>query len=450
MFVATSISHAQSIVRAGAAQVKITPPDGTPMAGYYSVRLSTGVHDDLYSKAIVVESGGAKAAFVSLDLITTTRELTEKARVEIERATKIPGANVMIGATHAHTGPVVWSGSTRDIAVGGSGDAAKRYFDTLPRLIAQSVKEADDKLVPVTVSAGMGHQEQLAFNRRFHMKDGTVGWNPGKLNPSILRPAGPIDPEVGVLAFEAADKKLLASYVNFAMHLDTVGGQKISADYPHVLAKHLSGVKGEQMVTLFATGCCGNINHVDVTWPAPQTSNEEAYRIGTILAGEVLKTYSRTQPVTAGPIGTRREMVKLPLAEIGSVSAAEATIGRIGKPDPPKFLEQVDAFKTVDVAAKKGKPYEVEVQVIALGDDVAWVSLPGEIFVELGIAIKQASPFKYTFIAELANGSIGYIPDRKAFVEGNYEVVSSRVAAGSGELLVEAAARMLRDLHKSR
>ena len=98
----------------------------------------------------------------------------------------------------------------------------------------------------------------------------------------------------------------------------------------------------------------------------------------------------------------------------------------------------------LDVAARDGKPWEVEVQVIALGDQVAWVSLPGEIFVELGLAIKKASPFPHTLIAELANGSIGYIPDKPAYPQGNYEVVSARCAEGSGEMLVEAAVRLLR------
>src|SRR5688572_31140096 len=104
----------------------------------------------------------------------------------------------------------------------------------------------------------------------------------------------------------------------------------------------------------------------------------------------------------------------------------------------PKFLDRVKAFKVLDIAAREGKPHEVEVQVIALGNELAWVSLPGEIFVELGLAIKKASPFRHTMIAELANGSIGYIPDRQAYPQGNYEVVSARCAEGSGELLVEA------------
>ena len=106
----------------------------------------------------------------------------------------------------------------------------------------------------------------------------------------------------------------------------------------------------------------------------------------------------------------------------------------------------MNAFKVLDVAAREGKPQEVEVQVIALGDDLAWVSLPGEIFVELGLAVKKASRFRHTIIAELANGSVGYVPTRKAFEQGNYEPVSARCVHGSGEKLAETAARLLAEL----
>lgn len=107
----------------------------------------------------------------------------------------------------------------------------------------------------------------------------------------------------------------------------------------------------------------------------------------------------------------------------------------------------VQALKVLDVAAQNGKPHEVEVQVITLGKDVAWVSLPGEVFTELGLAIKQDSPFATTIIAELANGLLGYIPSRRAYPQGNYEVVSARCGPGSGELLVDAAVKLLKELH---
>jgi hypothetical protein len=145
-------------------------------------------------------------------------------------------------------------------------------------------------------------------------------------------------------------------------------------------------------------------------------------------------------------------MVELPLAPVsaGELAAAKQVIAdvRAEKKPAPKFLDQVQAFKAADVAARLGKPLAVEVQVISLGDDLAWVSLPGEIFVQLGLAVKAGSPFKQTMIAELANGAIGYVPTRVAYSQGNYEVVSARCAAGSGERLVDAALKQLRGQFK--
>jgi hypothetical protein len=435
-------------LRAGVASVVINPAMGTPMAGYYSPRAAAGVHDDLHAKAIVLEKDGVKAAMVSCDLLTLPRSIVVEARRIIESTAKIPADHVMISATHTHTGPTLPMGSARDPSEGGEAQRVDQYAATLPELIARAVKAADAALAPVAVFIGHGREEHLSFNRRYFMRDGTVGWNPGKLNSNIVKPAGPIDPDVPAVYFQSPDGRPIATYVNFAMHLDTVGGTNLSADYPGALAELLGRIKGPQMLTIFTTGTCGDINHVDVSTRDAQHGPEEAARIGTVLAGEVLKTYARLTPVEPpGAIRVRSEIVKLPLADISGedIDAARKTAVKFGK-DAPKFLERVNAYKVIDVAARQGKPLEVEVQVIALGDEVAWVSLPGEIFVELGLAIKERSPFKHTIIAELANGSIGYIPTKRAYAEGNYEPVSARCAAGSGEMLVETAVRLLKEI----
>jgi hypothetical protein len=257
-----------------------------------------------------------------------------------------------------------------------------------------------------------------------------------------------VDPSVPTVLFESLEGKPVATYVNFAMHADTTGGPRISADYPGALSRVLAAVKGPEMLTVFTIGTAGDVNHLKVAWAGPQTSPAEAQRLGTILAGAVLRAYTDLAPVPDGAIRVRREVVGLPLAEIrpGDLDRARAVKARIGGKDEPTFLETVDAYKVLDVEARRGKPIQVEVQVIAVGDRVAWVSLPGEVFVELGLAIKAASPFPVTAIAELANGAIGYIPTRQAWPQGNYEVISARCGPGSGEILVETAVRLLREI----
>ncbi len=436
-------------LRVGTAAVRITPPNAIPMAGYYSTRLAEGIHDDLNAKAIVFEQDGARVALVALDLVSLARPTVEEARRIIARTTGVPAAAVMISATHSHTGPLLQSDSTRNSAYGGDTDIARTYTLALPARIAEAVRLAESALAPAKLSAGTGREESLPFNRRFVMKDGSVGWNAGKLNPAIVRPAGPVDPAVPIVYAETPDGRPIATYVNFAMHLDTVGGLKFSADYPFTLAQILGRVKSPEMLTLFTIGCAGDINHVNTGIKDPQKGPVEAARIGTVLAGEVLKTYTRLAPVATAAPRVRSALVKLPLAPIaaGDIDKARSLLARLGGKDDPKFLEKVWAFKVLDVFGRDGQPLEVEVQVIALGRDLAWVSLPGEIFVELGLAIKAGSPFPHTILAELANGSIGYIPTRRAYAEGNYEPVSARCTTGSGELLVETALRLLAELH---
>jgi neutral ceramidase len=438
-------------LRIGAAAVVINPPEGTPLAGYYSERGSKKVLDDIYAKAIVLEVGDTKAALVVCDLISLPRHVVTEARRQIEAATKIPGAHVMLSATHTHTGPVLARESALDELVGATSDLGRRYTDKLPELIAKCVADADKKLAPARASAAHGQENGISFNRRFHMKDGTVSWNPAKRHPDIIRPAGPIDPDVGVVYFDTAKNAPIATYVNFALHPDTVGGEGVSADYPGVLSKLLSEFRGPEMLTMFANGCCGNINHRDIRWLDAQKGPREAHRIGTLLAAAVLRTTPEMKPLPVATLRIKSEIVKLPLAPVTNddVTSAREVVKRVKDPKTT-FLEKVKAFQVLDVASRGGKPWEVEVQVIALGDQVAWVSLPGEIFVELGLAIKKSSPYPHTLIAELANGSIGYIPDKSAYPQGNYEVVSARCAEGSGEILVEAVGRLLREMQNAK
>jgi hypothetical protein len=433
---------------AGAAQVDITPPVGCPMAGYYALRGAEGTHDPLLAKAIVFEKDGVRVALVGLDLIATTFNMVAEARKQIEERTGIPGKHVMISATHSHTGPVLSDGKPRDAAFGGGTKIAIDYMAELPKKIADAVKKADVSRVPAVVRHGIGKEDDLAFNRRFHMLDGSVGWNPGKKNPKIVRPAGPTDPTVPVVSVETADGKPLAVYVNFAMHLDTVGGLYYSADYPATVSDAVAKAKGAGVVTLFTIGTAGDINHINVNSAAVQKGHVEAARIGTRLAGEVLRTWERLEPAAVDAIRASHEMIDLPLADVtdAEYAAAKLVVEQVkaeAKP-APKFLDQVQAFKAMDVTNRLGKPLAVEVQVISLGDDVAFVSLPGEIFVQLGLDIKFASPFKNTVVAELANGSIGYVPNRVAYPQGAYEVVSARCAVGSGEKLVDSAVKQLR------
>jgi hypothetical protein len=247
----------------------------------------------------------------------------------------------------------------------------------------------------------------------------------------------------------------LATSVNYALHLDTVGGTEFSADYPFTLSALLAQAKGLEMLTLFTIGTAGNINHFDVSNNRPQQGHTEASRIGTVLAAAVLRTLEHMQPAGLGPLQVKREIVKLPIRPLkpGEVEKGRTLIDQALRTNQETedipFLDMVNAYRAVSLDEYKGRPIETEVQVITLGDQVAWVGLPGEVFVELGMAIKLASPFPVTSVIELCNDMIDYIPNRKAYVEGAYEVITARCQPGSGEVLVDAASRLLADAYQT-
>mgnify|MGYP005853010211 CR=1 FL=1 len=449
---ANLLADSPSEVRVGVASVDITPPMGIPMAGYYHPRGADGVWDPLFCKAMVLESKAACAAFVALDVIGVTRSITDEARAAIESATGIPADRVMVSATHAHTGPELANRSQYSRNIGGQNPLAVEYTEALPAKIAASVRLAHERLQPAKLAAAKGLCEGLTFNRRYFMRDGRVGWNPGKLNPDIVMPSGPADPEVGVFYVlpEGFDdpRRALATYVNFAMHPDTCGGTKISADWPGALSRVLAAYHGTNHLTLVGNGTCGNLNHLDCGWHWPQNTGAEGHRIGTVLGAAVFQAYKSLQPISIGPVRARAEIVELALPDVtpDEVEEARQTLAAVKDDRGANFMKQVRAYRALDVAGREGRPHRVEVQVIALGPDVAWVGLPGEVFVELGLAIKKRSPFRHTFVVELANECIGYIPDRRSYAEGNYEPESARCAAGSGERLVEVAVKLLREL----
>lgn len=440
-------------LKLGVAAVPLNPPRGIGLAGYYHARAHEGALDDLLAKATVLDDGTTRAAIVVCDLISMPKWIAVEARKRVETRTGIPGSNILIAATHTHTAPVLFRDWLRDETDGGGQQVSRDYSGTLPQVIADAVDAANERRQSVRVSVGKEHEPQLAHNRRFWMRDGSVGWNPGKLNANIIRPAGPIDPEVGVFYTETVAPKPapVLTFVNYALHPDTTGGTRLSADYPGALARALALYKGPDMLTLFANGTCGNINHIDVRSAGAQKGPEESVRLGTILAAAVLKAYPRLQPLTNhGPLRVRSEIVKLPLPPFTPEQLEQARFDVRTATDKTRdgFMKLVRAHRVLDTAAREGKPLEVEMQIIALGRDVAWVAWPGEIFVELGLSVKAGSPFAHTYNVELANGAIGYIPNKSAYPEGNYEVESARVAEGAGEMLVTSALRMLGNLAK--
>jgi neutral ceramidase len=445
LFSLCGIASAQTL-SLGTAQVDITPPAGSAMAGYYVTREAQGTHDPLHAKAMALSDGPTELIVVACDLVSLPREQSEAARFLIHEKIGIDPTHVMVTATHDHTTPVILTVPTRYQLSARTAALARDYTASLPAKIADAAIAAHAALQPVHVFAGVGSDASLGFNRRYFMQDGTVGWNPPKLDPAVRKPAGPVDTGIPVVYFEdAATSRPLAAYVNFGVHQDTTGGLAWSGDYSYTLGRVLQLAKGDKFFTLFTIGAAGNVNHLDPHRPGPQQGFEEAARIGATLAGDVLKTIQTAEAITDVTLRVSDDVLKIPVPSYTDAKVAEAV--RIqatqGTSQQAPFLDMVRAARVMENAARRGRPFDAEVQVFTLGSKIAIVGFPGEMFAEFGLELKEDSPFPMTVLSELANGAYVYIPNRIAYDEGNYEPTAARLPAGSGELLMQSAERQL-------
>lgn len=453
-----SASNDAPAIHAGVAVTNITPPEK-----YSQYRgESTGALTPLKTKAIVFEQGNQQAALVVCDLIRITRDLSAAVRTVASQKTSIPYSNIIVTATHTHTGPAYRDDLAEYVRKQAKGTLTKddrsSYPAQLIHNVAQAVIDAQKAVEPVQLQSVVGQAKGISFNRRFLMKDGRVLMNPGVENPNIVRPVGPIDPDVTTLMIrQAANNGPMAALTVFANHLDTVGGTKYSADYPYYMAKALKEELGEEFVSVFGLGTCGDINHVDVSsTPSPTTQ-----KIGQTLAQTVSQNLPNLKSLQQPSLAMRSRTIHAPMQEY---SADELTWAKSGSEEPfyHKRRANFRRFKILSLEKKRNRGLAVpptiatepwtlplEVQVIRLSADAAVVAIPGEVFVELGLAIKKASPFAVTQVIELANSNVYYVPTRKAFQQGSYETINSRIAPGGGEMLVDTANEMLEELYNN-
>ncbi len=438
----------------GVAVADITPPVGWRQAGGYHEAISRGVQDPLFAKALVFGQGASRGALVVLDLCSIGREVSDPLRKRASALSGIPVEHIVVSATHTHGGPeyygVLWD-VWREATIEKHGTdihAKEDYVGRLIERVAQAVAQADRARRPVTVEHGIPRAPGIPFNRRFLMKDGVVKMNPGKGSQEALRAMGPVDEDLPFVLFrDPATKMPLFSLTSFAMHVAVHGGDRFSADFPGRLQAALQESWGRDFISVFAEGAAGDVNHVDVRSEAPQASATEPERIGRALGKAVLEGVPQFKSEAAPAFSASIGRVDVPIRDVTPEETARARQVLSLKWVPqPGFLVMVEAYRilwTEQLRRRDGAAVREEVQVFRLGEELAVVALPHEIFVELGLEIRRRSPFKTTLIVSLANDVDFYVPTRRAFAEGGYEVATSPYLPGGGELLVEEAVRRL-------
>ncbi len=471
-------------MKAGFAERDITPEAGMERPGGYGKAFHDGeVHDPCKVRAAVFDGGQRRAALVGVDALAVPRHLVQAAREGIGEACGFPPEAVLIGASHTHSGGPTCMVQPRQfdhasppvqrLAYEESSCADPAYLERVREALVEAVAEADHGRLDVRISVGSGHEDRAPHNRRWRMQNGLSYSHPGKGNPEIVHPAGPIDPEVGVLAAWDDQDRLLGCVVNFACH-GTTGPGGTSADWIAYLERTIRGVMGEGAIVVFLNGACGDVTQVNnVSMDANEFGEWSARFVGQRVGAEALKVLASAQPGDVAPVAFRADVLRIPRRRPSPerlqrarqiVDRGPAEAKRPGLDDGlEESLTGADAAdpaisRTDWIFAKETlllealleweSEAEVEVQALQIGPAV-FLANPAELFCQLGLELKASSPFHFTFPVELANGCVGYVPTEDAFGPhgGGYETrltAYSNLDVTAGTQIVEALRALAR------
>jgi hypothetical protein len=421
----------------------ITPDPGMQMPGGFFKRTGKGVRDRCLAVACVAHDGERTVALVGIDTLFITRAITDAARRAIFQATKIPGDAVLVGANHTHSGGPITS------CLGCDADAA--YEARVERGIVAAVTAAWGSLHAAEIGVGTGQEAGISFNRRFLMRDGREITHPGTPgtphHADIVAPAGPIDPDVGVLAARTPGGKVTGVVVSFACHSTVVGGDQFSPDYAGYLRKHLQAHFGAATPVVFLLGPCGDITQVDNLSAHVQFGPDYADMMGMKLAGEAARVIRRLAWLKEARVAAAAQIVPLSIRPEPDPDRERPPFGLGGDNSKEQRIEAVYAEERRLVAEERRRTPQIaaEVQAVRIGP-LGVVSNGAEYFCEYGLRIKKASRHPFTWVASLANEWLGYVPTAQAFVAGGYEprtARSSKLAIDAGQRILETSLKAL-------
>ncbi len=446
-------------MKAGFAEADITPTIGMEQPGGYGKAYHGSVHDPCKVRAAVFDDGRSRIAVIGVDAVGIHREMVQDARREIARLTGIPPGAVLICASHSHSsGPIFGvrpgeydqaSPLVQKLAYEQSTMVNVEYYARVRGQVVAAACQADAARVEARCGVGRGSEGRVSFNRRFHMANGLTWTHPGQNNPDIVAPAGPIDPEVGVIGAWDKQGNLLGCLVNFACHATTNPGG-ISANYIYYLEQTIRGTFGPKAVVVFLAGASGDVTQVDNRSPTANPDGERwARRVGGNVGAEAVKALATLQSGTLAPIEAKSVVLKIPRRRPG-LERVRQCLELVQKDQKNVDATEWTFAKEIvllDAALARQPVAEVEVQALQIGPAVL-IANPAEFFCQLGLDIKAKSRFAFTFPVTLANGCVGYVPTEEAFGPhgGGYETrltSYSNLEITAGPQIVAAAVDLI-------
>ncbi|MEQ1826791.1 MAG: neutral/alkaline non-lysosomal ceramidase N-terminal domain-containing protein [Pirellula sp.] len=419
-------------LRAGAATSNITPPLGELVVGGFSPLPADEVHDELHARAIVLDDGKTKIAFVICDNVGIPREVFDNAKQQIAESTGIPIENQLMSATHTHSATSARSSNAMVYET-----KLNEYQRFLANRIADSVRIAYKRLEPAKVGWGSFQEPSQLFNRRWYVVEEADRRNPFggvdhvRMNPGasgLIRPAGPVDPQVFFFSVQSANGRPIAVLANYSLHY--VGGvpaRSISADYFAVFAHHLEkllGVEGSEkpFVGILTNGTSGDVNNINFL---DRSARYEPYKkmqaVGQLIASRVHESLKNIAYHDQLKLAAKSEelLLKVRKPDEAMLAYIRQVLAK-PKDEKPFHVHEKTYAERVQQLAESPDEVSVLLQTIRIGS-LGIAAIPFEVFTEIGLEIKEKSPILPCFTIELANGSYGYLPTPSQHDLGGYE-----------------------------
>lgn len=426
----------ERILRAGAFAMDITPEKfPVSSSGSMTPRQADRAHDPLHARCLVLDNGQRRIAFAICDSCMIPREIFDDAKEQASRQTGIPTDHILTSATHTHTAV--------SVAPTFQSKVETEYGKFLAERMAAGIVQATAQLEPARIGWAVGNNPRQVFNRRWHLRPGValhdpfdrgsdkVRMNPPSASEQLLKPAGPIDPEVPIVSVQAVDGRPIAVLANYSLHY--VGGvpaNSLSADYFGEFANQLgrmiqtdagADTNAASFVGILSNGTSGDINNINFFEGGPRREPFEQIRlVANDVAESAYAAYKRVKYHNWVPLNMEQTEIELavrrPTAD--ELVHAKQVLEQAGD-GPYKDQQAIYAYETVQLADYPAT-VTAKLQAIRIGD-LGIASSPCETFVETGLAIKQQSPLKPTFTIELANGYNGYMPTPQQHAWGGYE-----------------------------
>ncbi|MCC6881545.1 MAG: hypothetical protein IT576_05290 [Verrucomicrobiales bacterium] len=461
---AACVSAQEKGLQAGTAAVDISPT-------VFPIQLRSGpsshVHDPLHVRAVAFQNGEGRAVIALVDDIGVGREMTDAAKAAVAAKTGWKVEEMLVSGTHTHTAPK-----------GGDTSPGRIAYETRRREgVIEALAKAIASLEPAKVGSASDEEATEVHNRRWFLKPGTMEPNPlGGLDQvrthaprqNLVKPAGPTDPELCVVDVRTRRGRPLGLIANWALHYvggipEVTGkdGKKVgmaSADYfgefARIMPYRIGGSKPpENFVTFMTNGAAGDINNIDFEGiRPPRAPFEQVQLVAGKAADAAWRAVNKIKAYDENPVVAMRQRLVTLNYRVPTQEEVDQAMRLLKLPRKEREAVNSRSTSVANVTVLYGGKEnpgteEVIVQAVRIGDQ-AIVSMPFEVLVEIGLDIKQKSPFPHTFLIELANGGYGYLPPPNQHELGGYEtwLGTSRFEKEASVKLTKALLEMLQEL----